>query len=304
VPVSRALVTGCNVTFLEGARGLLRSVREFHPDVTCYCLAPDGEVDAVRAGVGDLAEVLAAPRAVRGVPDHWKLQLLAARVFIPSFTAGSVAWVDSDAVMCRPAPELWDVPPGAVNAVRDAVYSLGRMVPPDCWETFARQFGYAKDQPGFNAGVYALRPADWADLPDRYERAVAEGGYPYYPPGFDQALLNALLLPRVNWLPAKFNAHASFEVGVPADVRILHYTDNPKPWMKGFPRHLPGYYYWVRHGEQERRRSRLAAVKLHVLARAPQPLAYKACRKVLTKLGLWKSEVGVSNGTFLPPAPK
>jgi hypothetical protein len=297
---ARAVITGCNVAFAPGAVGLLRSAREFHPDVARYCLCPPGDLDAVRAVVGDLATVLPPPRPVAGVPDRPILQLLAARAFVPEFPHEVVAWVDCDAVFCGPADRLWDVPAGVVNAVADAVYSLGHMVPADVWDAYAAWAGAAKTDRGFNAGVYALRAADWPDLPRRYEAAVAPGRFPYYPPGFDQAVLNALFRGRVNWLPREFNAHATFERGVPRGVKVLHYTDNPKPWMPGYGRHRREYYHWVRFAEQAGP-ARAAAVRAHTLLRSPQRLAYKAWRKVMIRAGVWESKIGVGTGPGATP---
>lgn len=291
--MSRAVVTACNAGYAPGAAGLLRSVRRFHPDVVRYCLAPPSEVTAVQIALGDLAEVRAAPRPVRGVPDQWLMQLLAARVFIPTVPEDVVAWVDCDVVFCRPSDELWEVPAGKVNVIQDAVYNLARMVPADVWPAFARQFGRKPEEPGFNAGIYALRRTDWADLPEKYEAAVADGGYPYYPPGFDQALLNGLMLPRANWLPRAFNAHAVFELGLPPGVRIVHYTDNPKPWMAGYGAHRPGYVQWVEFAENRPGRWRVLGLKVYYSVSAIRRLGFKAVRKVLTKLGVWHHSVGV-----------
>lgn len=285
----RAVVTACNAGFAQGAAGLLRSVRRFHPDVARYCLAPAADVPAVTAALGDLAEVRSAPRPVVGVPDQWLMQLLAARVFIPTVPEEVVAWVDCDVAFCKPAAELWEVPPGRVNVIQDAVYNLGRMVPTDVWPAYARQFGRKPDEPGFNAGIYALRRADWADLPEKYEAAVVAGEYPYYPPGFDQALLNGLFLPHAHWLPRKYNWHALFEFGVAHDARILHYTDSPKPWQPGYGAHRPGYAEWAEFAE-----GRPAGwLKLYYRLSAVRRIGYKAVRKVLTKLGLRRHQVGV-----------
>ena len=150
----RAIVTGCNLGFLPGAAGLLRSVREFHPDVARYCLVPPNEAESCRAGLGDLAEVVTAPRPVRGVPDKPLLQLLAARTFIPTFPADVVAWVDCDVVFCRAAPELWDVPPGMVNAV----------VPGD--DLLAHALAYAQDLVTYSspASMAVMKKQVWDDL--------------------------------------------------------------------------------------------------------------------------------------------
>lgn len=291
--MSRAIVTGCNLKFLPGAIGLLKSVRGFHPHIKRYCLVPPDEVEESRKVLGDLAEAVAPPRLIRGVPDKPILQLLAARTLLPTFTEEAIAWVDCDVVFRAAAPELWEVPPGQVNAVRDAVYTLGHMVPADAWDGYAKVFpGSEKSDPGFNAGIYALRRADWLDLPERYEAAIERAGLPYYPPGFDQPLLNGIFRGKVNWLTRAFNCHAIYELGIPPDARILHYTANPKPWMSGYGKHNPGYFEWARYGEQCGS-LRAAFLRAYFSLSAPRRFGYRAIRKALTMSGIWQQKVGV-----------
>ncbi len=38
--MKKALVTGCDPNYLDGAEALLRSVARLHPEVDRYCLAP------------------------------------------------------------------------------------------------------------------------------------------------------------------------------------------------------------------------------------------------------------------------
>ena len=281
---------------------MLVSARRFHPEVVRYCIAPAADVDGVRAALGDLATVVTAPRLVAGVPEHWLMQLLAARVFIPTVPEDIVAWVDCDVAFAGAADALWEVPVGRVNVVQDAVYNLGRMVPPDVWPAYATHFDVAPTDRGFNAGIYALRRADWPDLADRYEGAIAAGRFPYYPPGFDQALLNGLFLPHANWLPRAFNAHALFELGTTSDDRVLHYTDSPKPWMPGYRRHWPGYADWAEFAE-ECRPLRAKLLSLYYTANFPRRTGYKLARKVLTVLGLWSHRVGVADAKTLRDPP-
>jgi hypothetical protein len=205
-------------------------------------------------------------------------------------------------MFCAPADELWEVKPGRVHAVRDAVYTLSMMVPREAWDGYARAFGVAPSDPGFNSGVMALRRADWADLPERYEEAVVRVGYRLYPHGFDQALLNGLLRDRVDWLPRPFNAHATFELGIPADLRVLHFTDNPKPWMRGFFRLQKGYALWLRHGlQRDTAGARLAAWGCSAFAK-PARFAYRAGRKIAYLLSLYRpTPTGVAeDASFLP----
>lgn len=291
--MKRAIVTGCNLKFLPGAIGLLESARTFHPEVARYCLVPPEDVEQARISLDGLAEISTAPRSIRGVPDKPILQLLAGRAFIPTFPADVVAWVDCDVVFCKPAPELWEVKKGTVNAVQDAVYNLGMMVPSDLWNYFEQIFpGVKLNQSGFNAGIYSLRSADWPDLPEQYEASISSSNIPYYPPGFDQAVLNGLFLGRVNWMSRDFNCHAIYELGLPPGVRVIHYTANPKPWMSGYGSHNPGYLEWAIYGEKAGP-LRSNWLRAYRAVSIPRRYGYRAVRKVLTKMGIWQHQVGV-----------
>ncbi|MBA4067324.1 MAG: hypothetical protein C0501_27170 [Isosphaera sp.] len=273
---TRALLTGGDLAYLPGIEALLRGARRHHPEVRRYCMAPAAEVPEMAGRLGDLAEVLAPPRKVACIPDEFKG--LDYRLLVPEFPEDVVAWVDGDVVFRRPAPELWDVPPGRVNAVADNALTVLNWVPPDLKDRFRRRWPEVADRRGFNAGIFALRPADWPDLAGRFEAAFAEAGVARFPWLFDQPLLSVLMLDRVNWLPFAFNANFFYDHRIPADTRLLHFLYSPKPWMPGFPRHEPAYYEWVRHGLGEGRWGRLLAVKLRIWLRTPRRLLARRIR--------------------------
>jgi hypothetical protein len=280
--VTRTLVTACNLAYAPGALGLLRSLREFHPEVRAVCLAPVDEVSDLQRELGRLAEVHPLGRHLAGVPTGLLYHLMTARMFTTAFGGASAAWVDGDIVFTAPAPELWDVPAGKVNVIGDPGYSLGEMVPEDARpKFFTPDFPFDFHSQGFNGGVFALRPSEWPDLPERFERELAVISYGYYPVYYDQPVLNRMFLRYANWLPLPFNATAVNEIGVPSDVRLLHYTNFlQKPWKPDFPRSEPAYYYWLRYGEQERGRSRLAAARLRILAGRPVRFLRRVTRKI------------------------
>ncbi len=299
--MNRTLVTGCNLAYTPGALGLLRSLREFHPEVRAVCLAPAEEVPAVQRELGSLAEVRSPLRTVQRLPDGILYQLMTARVFTPACGGDTAAWVDSDVVFTAPAPELWDVPPGKVNVIADPGYSLGEMVPEDAQtKFFTPDFPFAFDARAFNSGVFALRPSEWLDLPERFERELATIGYDYYPVYYDQPVFNRMFLACANWLPFSFNATAVNELGIPRDVRLLHYTNfKQKPWKPDFPRSEPAYYYWLRYGEQERRRGALAAAWLRIVAGKPGRLLKRVVRKVRHLSGQLRDDKAKPNeGSF------
>ncbi len=265
-----AVVTGCDAGFVDGAAIILRDFQEYHPDVARFCITPAKDASEVGRKLGGLATIFPAPRPIRIVDEKMQPALL--KLFTPLVDADIAVWVDCDMVLCRPAPELWQVQPGEVIAVMDTAYKMRFMVEPELFPLYEKQFPSIVDGRGFNGGLFAVRTAEWRDLPERYENAFEAGGYPFHPKIWDQPFLNGLMQPNVRYLPRAFNAHHVFDYSIPSDVRIVHFTNVPKPWMAAYPKHEPAYYYWLRYGQREERIWPLAKAKLRIWARTPQRL--------------------------------
>ena len=275
---NRAIVTGCNAAYFPGAEALLRSAERHHPDVRRYCYVPPEDREAAERRFADLATVVVPPK-LRNVPDA--IQIACARVFVTTLPEEAVVWVDSDALLCRPAPELWDIKPGFVNVVKNVEgHRIEDNLSPESRASFVRAFPAVAGTQGFNSGVFGLRPADWSDLPERFEAGAEAIGYTHRPGhALDQTLLNALILPRANYLDRTFNASSLFDLPVPSGVRVVHFTSSPKPWMDAFPRHEPAYYYWLRHGAREERAWPLLKARLGIWARTPRRLLSRSVRR-------------------------
>jgi hypothetical protein len=272
--VSRAFLTCCDARFLPGAKALLRRVRGFHPDVRRYCYVPAGDLAQARRELDGLAEVALPPGRVSGVPDHFQINI--ARVFLGALAEDSAVYVDSDTVLCAPIDELWEVNGGELLAVKDLSSRILSTMPHDLKPYYERQFPAVAQKSGFNSGVLALRPAAWRTMPVEVGAAFEAGGYPYYHPLFDQALLNGLYATRARLLDFKFNASSLWDAEIPPDARVVHFSGTPvKPWMDGFPRHAPQYYHWVRHGQEETRWWRLMLVRARIMVSAPRLWLHK-----------------------------
>ncbi len=271
-----AVVTGCDSNFTNGAAVLLRQFRQHHPEVERFCIVPAKDEVVIRQILGDVATVVPAPRSIRVVPDKMQPALL--KLFTPLVNADVAAWVDCDMVLCRPAPELWQVNRREVVAVKDTAYKIRHMVEPALFPQYEKQFPNIVEGRGFNGGLFALHTAEWRDLPERYENAFEQGGYAFHPKIWDQPFLNGLMQPNVRYLPHAFNAHHVFDYAIPRDVRLVHFTNVPKPWMPGYPKHEPAYYYWLKYGDGESRVWPLLKAKLRIWARTPQRLVSKLIR--------------------------
>lgn len=279
---SQAIVTGCNAAYLPGAEALLRSAERFHPDVRRYCYVPAEDAEFAAQRLAGLAAVVTPPK-LRGVPDA--IQIACARVFVTTLSEDAVVWIDSDALLCRPAPELWDVEPGRVNVVQNvAGHRIPDNLSPESRAAFAARFPEMVEERGFNSGVFGLRPADWADLPKRFEEASTALDYVHRPGhALDQTLLNALILPHVRYLDRVFNASSLFDLPIPSGVRVVHFTSSPKPWMAAFPRHEPAYYYWLRYGALEQGVWPLLKARTRIWLRTPQRVIARTVRRRLTR---------------------
>jgi lipopolysaccharide biosynthesis glycosyltransferase len=64
----------------------------------------------------------------------------------------------------------------------------------------------------------------------------------------DQPLLNVVFADRINWLDRRYNASDLYDLGVPADVRVMHFTGPNKPWHDDYSRIAPQYHYWLKFG--------------------------------------------------------
>jgi lipopolysaccharide biosynthesis glycosyltransferase len=263
-----ALLTAADRNFFPGVQALLAGAARHHPEIERWCFVPPHERSAAEDSFGHLARIISPPRLIAGVPE--RLQMGVARLFAPELPADVVAYIDADAVLCRPVPELWEVEPGYWNAVTDASQNIFSTVPSSMREAFARQFPEVLQRKGFNSGVCAFRTAEWKSLATDFEDVLAKGGYESYHPS-DQPLLNAMIQPRVRWLPIQFNVNNLFDNTIPQDAKIVHFTGGQcKPWDSRYPRHEPQYYWWLKHGLNETRRHRLFLAWLRILLVTPK----------------------------------
>lgn len=226
----------------------MRSAIRFHPDIQRYCYVPQDELVELRARLGSLARVEPCPEIIHGIPRANMANV--GRLFVTVPEVDVAAYIDADALMCARCDKLWEVAPGRVNAVADSSRRVADNLSDANRPFFIDRYPEVALRKGINAGVFALRRKDWPDLSVRFARLMAEGGY-RYDTILDQPILNVLFAGRVDLLPFTYNAHGLWDNRIPPGVRIVHYTGGCKPWMAGFPRHEPAYWYWLRHGRAD-----------------------------------------------------
>jgi hypothetical protein len=275
--MKRVLVTSCDACFVEGAVALLGSAERCHPDIHRICFVPPDEYKLKLVKLGTLAEVRPFPFHVRAVPEERQVNV--GRIFTVTVEADVIAYIDADVVFCRPAPELWEVPRGMVNAVLDDSIVISNNLAGKNLERYLGQFPIVAKKKGVNTGVFALHPDEWKNLPQQFEEALLAGEY-QYESIIDQPILNGLMGGKINPLPVEFNAHGLFDNRVPPGVRLVHFTGKTKPWMAEFPKHEPAYWYWLKYGTPQAGRSRLLLAFLWIFVHYPKRLLGKQFRVV------------------------
>jgi len=273
---TRALVTSCNKLFASGAEALLRSAARFHPDIQRYCYVPQKELEELRCRLGPLTRVEACPEVIQGIPKENMANV--GRLFVTVPDVDVAAYIDADALICAPCERLWEVAPGRVNAVADSANCVANNLSDANREYFVEKYPHVALHKGVNAGIFALRKKDWPDLAVSFEKMMVEGGY-RYDTVLDQPILNVLFSGRVNLLPFEYNAHGLWDNTLPNTVKIIHYTGRCKPWMAGFPRHEPSYWYWLKYGRLDAGIGHLACVRLWVMANWPRRQASRWLRR-------------------------
>ncbi len=285
---TKAILTAANERFFPGAEALLKGFARHHPEAQRFIGVPECDYEAACVRFKGLATVLKPERIVEGIPLESQNKLTRLRMI--DLPVDVAAYVDADAVLCRPCHRLWAVPDGTVNAVRGQAYCLLNNIAPRLHQWFLARYRHIVLARGFNSGVLALRPSDWRDLPSQFEKLLNEMGG--YRPGelLDQPILNILLYGKINWLPRIYNATGSFDYTLPWNARIIHFTGDIKPWMPGFSRYEPAYYVWLRHGRCETDRMVLAKALLRIVLRSPVRLVKRYLRLRRVK-NAWRKQV-------------
>lgn len=266
-----ALFTACDRNYLPGVVAMLGSARRHHPEVDRFCMVPPNDKELAEQTLTGLATVLIPPRRIAGVTV--RLQIAHAKVFAADLTQyEAVAWVDGDILFCRPAPELWNVKPGRAVAVQTPPTNrVHHNLPVELRDRFCAMHPTLAAVPGFNGGLFVIRPADWRDFQTLLEQVFIDLKCENHANYFDQPLLNVVFKDKADLLGSEFNWTEMFDTPPPIHrVRLVHFASRPKPWEAGYPRHEPGYWFWVKHGLCETNQPRLAATKAWIWLNTPR----------------------------------
>jgi lipopolysaccharide biosynthesis glycosyltransferase len=279
----RAILTGCDMNYMPGAAALLRSVARHHPNVARYCIVPDRDKVSAEHALAGLATVITPPRPIRGLAE--RMQVAYGKIFMPLLVPHETTlWLDSDIVVCRPIDELFAVVSGHVRAVCSTPHGkVTHNLPLKLRTRFEDLCPQASREAGFNGGVFALRPTDWPDLVEKIEQMIADLGWSTTDIFYEQALLNHLFLGKIDYLPMEYNWTELFDKPPPSSVRVVHFASKPKPWMPGYPKHEPGYWFWVRHGMPRASLSQRMAIRTWVWLNTPRRHISRLIRKVRGK---------------------
>jgi len=90
------------------------------------------------------------------------------------------------------------------------------------------------EAPGFNAGLFSLRPAEWRDLSEKARDLIERFGADTFSKSKDQQLLNIIFSGRQYPFSKRYNFSPLYDEGF-CDPAIIHYLAKEKPWHAGYP---------------------------------------------------------------------
>jgi len=232
----RCVVTAADAGYFPALMALLRSLKRTNPHLPV--LVFDGGLSKIQAiKVGSFAKVLPKrpPFKIRGrgkfsyIGDTTLLKLE-----VGGLECEKVLYLDADMIVLERLDELFDFPEGSVGAVME-VNSVRNMFRSRHRDILFEMIDIGWDDPGFNAGLFALRPAEWRDLAEKAQSLVETFGEEVFSKSKDQQLLNVLFSGKVHVFPGRYNFSPFYDNIMTCKPAVVHYLSALKPWHTGYP---------------------------------------------------------------------
>ncbi|MDP8298319.1 MAG: glycosyltransferase [Candidatus Tantalella remota] len=145
----------------------------------------------------------------------------------------TVLYLDVDMVVLERVDELFSFPPETVAVVNE-VNALKNMFRPRHRGMLAEAIDIDWESPGFNAGLFVLRPQEWRDIKSKALKLVERFGEDVFSKTKDQQLLNIIFSGNTFRLSGKYNFSPLYDEG-DHEPTIVHYLAESKPWHFDYP---------------------------------------------------------------------
>lgn len=237
---TRCIATSCDSGYFPALAAFLKSTRLTNPHIPIVVF--DGGLTPRQA-----KKVKKIARVIRKEPfmelaGEGKFSYIGnttlLKLEVSSLEYDKVLYIDVDAVVLENLDEVFSFPEGKVAVVKE-VNSVRNMFRLKHRQMLTESIDIDWDSPGFNAGVFALRPSEWRDLKKKARHLVDKFGSRIFSKSKDQQLLNIIFHGKTHDLPGRYNFSPLYDSGR-YEPAIIHYLTRYKPWRLDYPE---GYYY-------------------------------------------------------------
>jgi lipopolysaccharide biosynthesis glycosyltransferase len=239
--MEHCIATSCDANYFPALMALLRSLRKTNPRIPVHVF--DGGLTARQARIAAKFARVVPKKPFMTIKGRGKFSYIGDATLLKfeviSLKSEKVLYLDADTVVLENLEKLFEIPEGRVGVVRE-VNSLRNMFRLKHRDKLAESIDIDWDEPGFNAGIFVLRPGEWLRLREEAVRLVERFGEEVFSKSKDQQLLNIIFRKKLYDLPKRYNFAPFYDETGTREPAVLHYLTRLKPWHYDYP---AGYRY-------------------------------------------------------------
>jgi len=236
----RCIATSCDSKYFPALIAFLRSLKHTNPNIPVVVF--DGGITKRQSKKIEKFAELIKKRPFVNIRGKGKFSYIGQTTLLKleasTLDYQKVLYIDVDAVVLKNLDELFSFPEGTVGVVKE-VNMVKNMFRPKDRERLAASLDIDWDVPGFNAGVFAIRPSEWRSLKLKAKELIDCFGENVFSKSKDQQLLNILFQGKTYDFPGEYNFSPFYDSGKYPPA-IIHYLTKCKPWHFDYPE---GYNY-------------------------------------------------------------
>lgn len=232
----RCVATSCDANYFPALMALLRSLKRTNPDLPVVVF--DGGLTRRQARRARRFATLIPKKPFMRIEGRGKFEYIGDTTLlkfeVESLDSKKVLYLDADTVVLEDLRPLFDFPRNSVGVVRE-VNSLKNMFRLQHRQRLMSSIDLDWEKPGFNAGLFALRPREWQGLAGRAKELIKKFGTEVFSKSKDQQLLNIIFRDRIHDFPRRYNFAPFYDETGRHQPAVLHYLTRCKPWHHDYP---------------------------------------------------------------------
>lgn len=234
----RIIATACDANYFPALMALLGSLKRTNPSIPLMVF--DGGLTSRQIKKVSRLAALVRKRPFADIKGHGKFSYIGDSTLLKfetaSLDAEKALFLDADMVVMESLEPLFSFPEGTVGVVPE-VNAVKNMFRPKHRKTLMDGLNIDWEKTGFNAGLFALRPAEWRDLKEKALELIRSFGPEVFSKTKDQQLLNLIFSGRTHAFPERYNFSPLYDEEKNVSPAVIHYLTERKPWHPDYPVH-------------------------------------------------------------------